>query len=900
MSEGERRPDPDSLLVRVNRQEARQGRAKLRVFFGFAPGVGKTYRMLSVARDLVDQQKVDVVVGVVETHRRSDTAAMALGLELLPPRKVVHRDHTLKEFDLDAAIARRPQVLLMDELAHTNAPGSRHPKRWQDVLELLDCGIDVFTTVNVQHVESLNDVVAQITQVRVRETIPDALLERADELELVDISPEELLQRLHEGKVYLPEEAKRAAGHFFKRGNLLALRELALRQTAQHVDEDVQEYREEHGVVDVWAATDRILVCIGPAPSSRQLLRAAHRMATRLRAPWTAAYVDVTSRGSLRAADRERLEAHLRMAESMGATVKRLSGGEVSAAVLDYARKQNVTRIVIGKPTHARLLDRIRGSLLDDLVRGSGEIDVHVIRGDQSEEQQEPALSSPQSMRWGAYGKAALLIFATTLLCALVRRVFPLPDLVVLYLLAVMLAAIRYGRGPSVAAAALSVATYDFFFVPPYYTFAVADARYVLTFCMMFGVGLVVSELTARIRRQEHDALAREERTAVLYALSRDLGAATTLAETLAAIASHAGRAFDGAAFVLVPQPTDESLGVEAASPDGAVLDPKEHVVAKWAFHHGKEAGLGTHTLPGSAVVCAPLVATGKVLAVLAIRPPEGFAIRQEQRAFLEGVCRQAAVAMEKLRLSSDAASSALRAKSEEMRSALLSAVSHDLRTPLAAITGASTSLRDDVHLSKEARADLLDAVCTEAERLERLVANLLDMTRLSSGTVTLKREWVPLEEIVSSALARLDKVLGSRPVDIQLPSGLPLLSVDPVLFEQVFINLLENAAKYTPVGSPLDIVATLGEGEVRIELRDRGPGLPKEAQELAFEKFYRGAHVGVSGVGLGLSICRAIVEVHGGTIETENRAGGGAIFRVRLPLVHGAPDMPKEDEEDA
>lgn len=901
MTDPEGRPDPDSLLVRVNRQEARQGRAKLRIFFGFAPGVGKTYRMLSVARNLIDQHHLDIVVGVVETHRRSDTAAMTIGLELLPSRKFSHRDHTLKEFDIDAAIQRKPQIVLLDELAHTNAPGARHAKRWQDALDLLDHGIDVFTTVNVQHIESLNDVIAQITHVRVRETIPDSILERADELELVDIAPEELLLRLREGKVYLPEEAKRAAEHFFKRGNLLALRELALRHTAAHVDDDVQEYREEHGVVDTWAAGERILVCIGPSPSSLRLLRAAHRMATSLRAPWVAAYVDSTAHGGLTEGNRDRLESHLRMAESMGATVKRLSGDRVSDAILHYARKQNITRLVIGKPTHSRFRDRLRGSLLDEVVRGSGDIDVHVIRGDEEGGTKAPPVADAKrgAAPWSAYVRAGLLIVATTLVSAFVRNIFPLPDLVVLYLLAVMIAAIRYGRGPSVVAAAFSVATYDYFFVPPYYTFAVADARYVLTFAMMFGVGLMVSELTARIKRQERDAVAREERTAVLYALSRELGAVDTTDLAADAIARHAASAFDGTAFVLVPAAEPQHLRVVAASSPSVVLDAKDHIVAKWVFEHQKVGGKGTDTLPGSKVLCAPLIASGACVAVLAIQPPEGTSIRTEQRQFLDGLSRQAAVALERLRLSDEAAHAALRAKTEEMRSALLSAVSHDLRTPLAAITGASTSLRDDTALGPEARADLLDSICGEAERLERLVANLLDMTRLSSGAFTLKREWVPLDEIVSSALARLDKLLGDRPIDVQIPAALPLLSIDPVLFEQLFINLLENASKYTPVGSPIEIGADVFENEARIEVRDRGPGLPDDAVELAFEKFYRGSHVGVAGVGLGLSICRAIIEVHGGTISAHHRLGGGAVFRLTLPLAEGAPTTSTDAGED-
>lgn len=892
------RPDPDALLARVREEEERARRAKLKIFFGFAPGVGKTYRMLQVARDLVSDQKADLVVGLVETHRRSETASMLLGLELLPRRKIEYRGNTLEEFDIDAALARKPKVLLLDELAHTNAPGSRHAKRWQDALELLDAGIDVFTTVNVQHVESLNDVVAQITHVQVRETIPDSILDRADEIELVDIAPEELLARLAEGKVYLPDQAQRAAQHFFRRGNLLALRELALRRTAQRVDADVLEYREQHGVVATWPAGERILVCVGPSPSSARLLRAACRMAAGLRAPWVAAYVDVAAMGGMGEADRQRLESHLRLAESLGATVTRLSAGTVAEALLAYARRHNVTRIIIGKPTHSRLRDRLRGSLVDDVVRGSGDIDVHVISGDAASEAR-PART--RASRPGAsvaqYAAAASLVVATTGLAVAVRAVFPVPDLEMLYLLAVMAAAVRFGRGPSIVAAAVSVAAYDFFFVPPFHTFAVADARYLLTFAMMFGVGLLLSELTARIRRQERDALSREERTAALYALSRDLGVADGPAEVASVVARHAADVFDAQSFTLLPGEEGDVV-VAASSPPDAMLDPKERSVARWALEHGRVSGLGTDTLPGSKTICAPLRVGAEPLAVLALAPRDGVAPGMEQREFLEALGRQAAFAFERVRLAEQARAAALRAKAEEMRSSLLSAVSHDLRTPLASITGAATSLRDDDRLAPDTRRELVVAICDEADRLERLVANLLDMTRLESGGLALRREWVPLEEMVGSALTRLESKLGARPVSVVLPAGLPLLSVDPVLFEQVFVNLLENAAKYTPSASAIDITARREGPTVVVEISDHGPGLPAGGATRVFEKFYRGTHAGVGGVGLGLPICKGIVEAHGGTIGAEDRPGGGATFRVTIPLVEGAPAVPSEPGE--
>lgn len=897
MNEPAPRPDPDALLERLKVAEAREGQGKLRVFFGFAPGVGKTYRMLQVARELALEKGVDVVIGVVETHRREETAALVEGLAAIPPRIAAHRGRPLTELDLDAVLARRPAVVLVDELAHTNAPGSRHAKRWQDVLEIVEAGIDVMTTVNVQHVESLNDVVQRITHVQVRETIPDAILDRADAIEVVDIAPEELLARLEAGKIYLRDQAARAAQHFFRLGNLLSLRELALRRTAQHVDADVMEYRAEHGVASTWAAGERILVAVGPAPSSANLIRAASRMAAGLKAPWTAAYVE-TSLGGPTDRDRQRLEAHLRLAESLGGSVTRLPLGRVSRVLLDHARRNNVTRIVIGKPTHSRLRDRLRGSLLDEVVRGSGDIEVHVTRGEIDAPLREERASvrrpasrapfAPAPFLW-----AAGIVLAVTCVAAFVRWVFPVPDLEVLYLVGVMVTAIRFGRGPALVSAALGIAAYDFFFVPPYLTLAVADARHFLTFAMMFGVGFVVSELTIRIRRQETEAIAREERTAALYALSRDLGPAADEAEIAAVGARHASDVFDATAYVFRPDGSG-ALRVAGSAPEAEALPVKEVAVVKWAFENGRLAGLGTDTLPAASIVCAPLGEGKAAVGVLALAPRDGAPLGAEQRAFVDAFGRQIAFAFERARLAGEARASALRARAEEMRSSLLSAVSHDLRTPLASITGAATTIRDGAGLPEATRDELIDSICDEAERLERLVGNLLDMTRLDSGELVLKREWIPLDEIVGSALTRLEARLGARAVHVDIARDVPLVSVDPVLFAQIFVNLFENAAKYTPPDSPIDVVARVERGAVTIDVLDRGPGLPEGAEEKVFEKFFR-ASPQIPGVGLGLSICRGIAEAHGGSMHAARRSGGGARFRVTLPIVG---DPPRLDDE--
>ena len=884
------RPDPDALLERLQAEETRAKRARLKVWLGFAPGVGKTFAMLQNARDL-QEAGTDVAVGWVDTHGRYDTAALLLGLDIVPRRRITHRSVELEELDLDVALARKPAVLLVDELAHNNAPGGRHPKRWQDVLELLDAGIEVHTTLNVQHVESLNDVVAQITGVRVRETVPDAVLDRADEIVVVDLPPEELLQRLSEGKVYLGANAERAAQGFFRRGNLLALRELALRRAAERVDADVDAYRREHQIEATWSTAERILVCVGASPASARVIRAGRRIAAGLRAPWTAVWVERSSAAPLSAADQARLDTNLRLAESLGATAVRLVGARPSHVLLDYARRHNVTRIVIGKPTHAPWRDLLRGSLLDEVVRGSGEIEVHVTSGDEVREAVE---ASPRVVPapWIAWLAAAALVGVTTAIASAGRAILELPDIAMLYLLAIMAVALRYGRGPSTLASALSVAAYDFFFIPPFYTFSVDDLRHLLTFAMMFLVGLVVSTLVLRIRRQERGAIAREARTASLYALSRDLGRARDDSEAAFALARHVADVFACESAVLLPG-SDGQLAVKEQAGE-AQLVAQDWGVARWAFEHEEAAGVGTDTLPGSRVHCAPLRSGPRVLGVLVLVAPVEAGWTLADRDHLDAFARQGALAIERAQLVEESKVAALRAQTEEMRSSLLSAVSHDLRTPLGSITGAASALRDAATVADpERRAELIDTLCEESERLEKLVANLLEMTRLESGTVEIRREWVPLEELVGAALVRLERTLGGRSIRTELDEEMPFVALDPVLAEQLLVNLLENAAKHTPPGSPIEVHARVRDAHLEIEVLDRGPGIPIGAESRIFEKFYRAAPTYIPGAGLGLAICRAIAQVHGGSITAENRAGGGACFRATLPLA-GEPPVPE------
>ncbi len=881
----DRRPDPDALLRRVTIDDRK--RTRLKVFFGFAPGVGKTYAMLESAQRL-RAQGVDVVVGLIETHGRAETASLLEGLEVLPRKKLEYRGHPLEEFDLVRALARKPAVLLVDELAHSNVGGSRHSRRWQDVLELLDAGIEVHTTLNVQHVESLNDVVEQITHVQVRETVPDALLDRADSIELVDLPPEELLKRLDEGKVYLPTQARLAGEHFFRHGNLLALRELALRRTAERVDDEVQAYRKLHEIQTTWPASERILVCVGPAPASARLVRAARRMAAGLRAPWYAAWVS-NPVAPMNQADQQRLESHLELVETLGGEVVRLNGPVVADELLTWARAHNVTRIVLGKPTHTWWRDRLRGSLLDAVVRGSGDIDVHAISGDEepSERKKERAVASPRS-KWEWLASVGV-VAATSALAWPLHRTLQIPDPEMLYFLGIMLTAAAFGRGPALLASGLSVAAYDFLFVPPYLTFSVRDTRYVLTFLMMFGVGALISALASRLRQQEQAARQRESDTRALFTLTRNLAQAPS-AQTLAAVLSqHVVEANGGAVVVLLPR--EGALAPVAAVPPGTALETNELGVVQWTHEHQREAGLGTETLVGSRFIAVPV---GKRSGVLAWIPQDGV-IEPARRSLLDAFVRQAGLALDRFQFSEAARAAALMARTEELRSSLLSTVSHDLRTPLAVVTGAAQTLRDDASIDAETRHQLLDTIADEAERLERMVRNLLDMTRLQSGPLAVKKEWVPVDELIGSARARLGKPLDGRPFEMHAAPEVPFLQVDEVLFEQVLFNLLDNATKYTPPGSPLEVSVSKVDLGVRIAVSDRGAGIRPEDAEHLFDKFFRGAQQGVTGAGLGLAICRGIVEAHGGRIRAEARSGGGASFVVELPLEGEPPEVPAE-----
>jgi two-component system sensor histidine kinase KdpD len=892
----DKRLNPDELLARVQAEEVKQARGRLKIFFGAAPGVGKTYAMLEAGRK-EGKAGTDVVVGYVEPHVRPDTQALVLGLDLLPRRQVEYRGTVLQEFDLEAALERRPRLILVDELAHTNAPGVTHAKRWQDVQQLLAAGIDVYTTLNVQHLESLNDVVAHITGVTVRETVPDSVFESADEVELVDLSPDDLLERLREGKVYIPPQAERAVEGFFRKGNLIALRELALRRMAERVNAEVEDYRRTHAVRDTWQTGERLLVCVGPSPLSSRLVRATRRIAASLKAPWVAVNVETPRDVRLSETDRGRLAQNLQLADQLGGETVTLSGSNLVEELLAYARKRNVTKIIVGKSMQPRWKELLRGSLVYDLTRRCGDIDVYVISGDVGEAT-PPTRRQPAPARWpGGYLSAFLMVALCTGIGFLMFERLDLVNIVMVYLLGVVAVSLRCGQGPSVLASFLAVAAFDFFFVPPLWSFAVSDTQYLLTFAVMLVTGLTISTLTARAKLQAESARGREERTAALYSLSRELAAVESVHEIAQAVSRHVGSAFGTQVTVLLPDGRGK-LQVQPAITGGFEPGAKDRGTAQWSFEHGQKAGVGTNTLPGADGLYVPLAISGRAVGVLGVRAVQsGRPLEPDQAHLLEAFAGQAAVALERAKLTAEAEQVRIDVERERLRNSLLSAVSHDLRTPLAAIAGAGSTLLDSgLELDANVRRELLQTICDEAEALNQLVGNLLDMTRLEAGALTVHREWHSVEEMVGVVLNRLGRRLEGRPIKTELPADLPLVFVDATLIQQVLVNLLDNAHRYSPPGAPIELKVRGAGNRLTFEVADRGTGVTPGDEERVFEKFYRSPQGGSrSGVGLGLSICRGIVDLHGGRIWAENR-DCGAVFRFTLPLEGRAPQVRVEE----
>ena len=886
----EARPSPDALL----QQAKQEGRGRLKIFLGAAPGVGKTYEMLTQARQR-KLEGVDVVIGVAETHGRVETDLLTKSIEKVPKKRIPYKGRVLAEMDLDALLQRKPKLALVDELAHTNIEGSRHPKRYMDVEELLAAGIDVYSTLNVQHLESLNDVVAKITRVRVNETVPDSVLDRADNVELVDLTPEDLLQRLKEGKVYFPEAAERAAQNYFVPGNLTALRELALRRTAQRVDDQMVSYMRAHAIQGPWEASERVLVCVNERPGAGALVRYTRRLADRLHASWAAIHVETAGIRRLSEAERDRVAAALRIAERLGGQAVTVPAASVADGVIDYARTNNFTHIVTSTAQRGFWHELMRGSAAHEIIRRGGDISVHVVpeqltRAMKGTAARRTSLSGSTVARaWDplAYG-ASLAMVVTALLVGLLFERFGITNVALVFLAAVLASAVTYGLWPSLFACLVAMLAYNFFFLPPRYTFVIADPDNVVALFFFTAVAIIASYLSARVRAQAISARERAATTENLYLFSRKLAGVFTLDDLLWAAAFQFAQMLKLRVVILLPDRT--SIAVRAGYPPEDTLAEADVAAAKWVWEHVSAAGRGADTLPGARRLFLPMRTGRGMVGVVGLdsdRP--GPLLTPDQRRLFDALSDQVALAIERMNLSEDMDRARMAAETERLRSALLTSISHDLRTPLASILGSASALgNQERDLDEPARAELLRTIQEEAERLNRFIANLLDMTRLESGAIQPHTDYVDLGDVVGSAIQRASVVLANHDVRVSIPASLPMLKLDPVLLEQVLFNLLDNAAKYTPPESGIEVRATQAGEIVRVEIADEGDGIPAADLDRIFDKFYRVQAVDRkrAGTGLGLAICRGFVEAMGGTVQASNRTDRrGAVLTITLPV---------------
>ncbi len=874
------RPDPDQLLERLNAEEARAKRGKLKIFFGASAGVGKTYAMLGVARQQL-LQEADVVIGVVETHGRMETEVMTDGMERLPLRDITYRNHILKEFDLDGALARKPALILVDELAHSNVAGSRHPKRWQDVEELLAAGIDVYSTINVQHLETLNDIVSGITGVRVWETVPDRVFDEADEVVVVDLPPDELIERLKQGKVYLEQQAKLASKNFFRKGNLLALRELALRRTADRVDGEMQAYRRLRSTSPVWPNRESLLACVEPGERGEKVVRSCARLAAQFGVSWHAVHVEVAASHGANERQRQEVLRVLKLAQNLGATTTTMSAPDIASALLRYAREHNLPRLVMGRTARRWRWPGQRS--LEAAIEAEAD-DLDILRVALPKTVPEKRAGSDKAVvrspvKWADYAATAAVCAGVAVLATPLQGVLELTNIVMLFLLAVVGIGLVFGRGPAVFAAFVGVGLFDFFFVLPRFSFAVTDAQYLLTFAVMLVVALVVGQLTAGLKVQVAAVTERERRVSGLYEMSRDLSAALMVEQVVEIGARFLDVEFGVKSAVLVADEQDRLNVMPGATTE------VDMGVAHWAFERGEAAGRGTDTLPSSKCLVLPLKATMRLRGVMAVETAGSGLLNPEYRRVLDTCASLMAISIERIHYIDVAQRTTVQMESERLRNSLLSAISHDLRTPLASLVGLADTLQMTKPPPTDQQQELVLAMRNSAMRMNALVANLLEMARLESGAVHLNRQWQPLEEVVGSAIGACAFILEGRPLKVHLEPDLPLLHLDAVLIERVLVNLLENAGKYTPAQSSIEIKARAESDSVVITINDHGPGLPSGREDAIFEKFERGKRESATpGVGLGLAICRAIMHAHGGSIRGETRDSGGARFILTLP----------------
>ncbi len=889
------RPSPEALLELAKAE----GRGRLKIFVGAAPGVGKTYAMLQAAARR-KAEGVDVVVGVVETHGRRETAALLGELEIVPRRRVPYKGRILEEMHLDALLARRPQLAIVDELAHDNAPDSRHPKRWMDVEELLAAGIDVWTTMNVQHVESLNDVVAQITRIRVREVVPDAVLDTSD-IELVDLPPDELRQRLHDGKVYVPEQARQALEHYFSTGNLTALRELSLRRTAQRVDDQMLQYMRAHGLAGPWAASERLMACVHGGEGAAELVRYTKRLADRLKAPWTVLHVETAHGHHRDRLEQDRVADTLRLAQRLGGESLVLPGEQVAEEVLEWARANNITQIVIGSERRAAWKDFLKGSLPREIIRGAGDIKVHVLPagGETVPPKRVPPRAGRAALQPLAFLVATGLVLAAAGAAVLLDRYVALPNIALVFLAPVLLVALWYGLWPALASVVLASLSYNFLFTAPYYSFSIEQPENVTAIIVFTVVAIITSTLAARSRARTFVARQEAARSAALYSFARKLAGVATMDDLLWAAAHQIASMLKVEVVLLLPE--GERLALQAAYPPEDQLSDADLAAATWCWQKDQAAGRGADTLPGAPRLFLPMRTGRGKLGVVGIRSDvDGPLLTPDERRLLDALLDQTAVAIERVQLAHDVDETRLLAETERLRTALLTSLGHDLKTPLASILGTISSLRSFGALYDDAtRDEMLGTAQEEAERLARFLDNLRDMTRLEAGALGPKREPVDLADAVGSALRRVQRLVGGHRIATDLPSDLPLVRVDFMLVEQTLVNLLENAARYTPKGGAVEIAARHEADGLVVEVRDEGPGIEPDEIDRIFDKFYRGREGAqtASGTGLGLAVCKGFIEAMGGTIQALRQPERqGTIVRIRFPaelIVQPAAEAP-------
>ena len=883
------RPSPDALLEQANKE----GRGKLRIFLGAAPGVGKTFEMLTQGRRR-RLEGTDVVIGVVETHGRQETEALTKGLEIIPKKRGLYKGRVVAEMDLDAILQRKPQLVLVDELAHTNVEGSRHPKRYLDVEELLDAGIDVFTTVNIQHIDSLNDVIAQITRIHVRETIPDAVLDEADEIELVDLTADDLLKRLREGKVYVKAQAERALSHFFSPGNLTALRELALRKVAHHVDRDMVDYMQAHAIGGPWSASERILVCISEQPSSAELVRRARRIAEALKAEWTALYIESPRHMTLSEADKDRIADTLRLAQRLGGQTASLPGRDIAEAILQYARRNNVTQIIIAKSERSVWFELLHGSVVRDMIRNSGAISVTAVspRGETIPVKSVRTAPRPEAISWRGYLLSAFAVACTVCVAWVLNAVSAqaLGSLGMVFLVPVLISAVFFGRRTAFITSLLSVMSYNFFFLPPLYTFTIADPNNWLSFGVLLFVAIIAGNLAARVRAQADLAAARATAMTELYSFTGKLAGIAHLDDILWAASFQIASMLKTNVVILLPNPATKSPEVRAGFPPDDELDSQDLAAAAWCWSHAQPAGRHAETLPGAKRLFLPMRTGDGIVAVAGLqRQDERSLFTPDERRLLDALLDQTALAIERSTLVERAGEAQVLAEADKLRIAMLTSLSHDLRTPLASILGAATTLIASRTLYDGKQIDeFLATIREEAERLDRFVGNLLDMSRLEAGVLGAKPESVDVADLVETATKRLTRRLSGYRLELDLPPDLPQVLVDSLLLEQAIFNVLDNGVKYAPTGTTVRIQARRAPTQVVLTVQDEGPGIPTDALPHIFDKFYRAkaADRRVAGTGLGLAVARGFVEAFGGHLDAANRADrSGAVMTITLPI---------------